>query len=80
MIWHTAWPIHLANESLIYIKSGITVKQVSAYGGDPPARLGASADGERLSDERRVVAHLDRSVKTVAIAVDDLSHCSEDFR
>lgn len=33
MIWHTAWPIHLANESLIYIKSGITAKQVSAYGG-----------------------------------------------
>jgi uncharacterized membrane protein YdbT with pleckstrin-like domain len=39
MIWHTAWPIHLANESLIYIKSGITAKQVSAYGALPRAEL-----------------------------------------
>ncbi|MNN43871.1 hypothetical protein D3C81_1581330 [compost metagenome] len=42
-------------------------------GGDHPALVRRTADGQRLADQARIVAHLDGGVEAVAIYVDDLS-------
>ncbi|MCY1534368.1 hypothetical protein D9M68_697380 [compost metagenome] len=42
-------------------------------GGDHPAPVGRAAHGHRPAAQRRVVAHLDRGVETVAVAMDDLA-------
>ena len=42
-------------------------------GGDHAALVGTAADRERTPAQRRVVAHLDRCIETVAVAMDDFT-------
>ncbi|GAA5240579.1 hypothetical protein BMMON2_34010 [Burkholderia mallei] len=47
--------------------------RVVVAGRDHAALVGTAADRERTAAQRRIVAHLDRRVETVAVAMDDLA-------